>query len=274
MRAVSLTLLGAAFVVSACGAPEQEREQEQEPITYEEFKAQVYKEPWEGGIWIVDGDMPVQSEEELRALYEDTSRPVGESTGGLLVYNIAGTDIRWSPSQAVSLTYCVDRYSFGGLYQPMVDALNTAAQAWESSARVNFIHNTSLDYNCNSTQTGVLFNVRYVTGQPYIARAFFPNASRGGRELLINNSAFGNIGAWTLAGVMRHELGHILGFRHEHIRVGQTETRCMENSEWRALTAYDSLSVMHYTFCRNSTNTGDLRLTPTDRYGAGLLYPF
>jgi serralysin len=44
------------------------------------------------------------------------------------------------------------------------------------------------------------------------------------------------------------------------------------NSSWRALTAYDSSSVMHCPQC-NGTNSGDLVLTALDRTGAGSLYP-
>ena len=46
-------------------------------------------------------------------------------------------------------------------------------------------------------------------------------------------------------GLLTHELGHVLGLRHEHIRP-EAEGDCLEGEEWRPLTAYDSDSIMHY----------------------------
>jgi hypothetical protein len=79
------------------------------------------------------------------------------------------------------------------------------------------------------------------------------------------------MGAWTLTGVLRHELGHVLGFRHEHTR--STASGCYEDGNWRALTStYDRYSVMHYPQC-NGLQTGDLVLTSLDKSGARSLYP-
>ena len=83
-------------------------------------------------------------------------------------------------------------------------------------------------------------------------------------------TSFGNISPWTLTGVLRHELGHTLGFRHEHTR--PESGTCFEDNNWRALTAYDSSSVMHYPQC-NGTQNGDLVLTNLDKTGAHALYP-
>ena len=70
--------------------------------------------------------------------------------------------------------------------------------------------------------------------------------------------------------MLRHELGHTLGFRHEHTR--PEAGTCFEDTSWRALTAYDSASVMHYPQC-NGTQKGDLVLTSLDNQGASSLYP-
>ena len=115
-----------------------------------------------------------------------------------------------------------------------------------------------------------MFDVRQVQTPQYLARAFFPSTSRSGREVLISSSSFGNIKPWSLAGVLRHELGHTIGFRHEHTR--PESGACFEDNQWRALTAYDSASVMHYPQC-NGTNKGDLVLTNLDKTGAHSLYP-
>ncbi len=129
---------------------------------------------------------------------------------------------------------------------------------------------SSYDSNCTASQTGVLFDVRQTTVTSYLARAFFPNSARSSRNILISTSAFGSIAPWTLTGILRHELGHTLGFRHEHTRL--SSTGCYEDAQWRALTSYDSSSVMHYPQC-NGTQTGDLVLTSLDKSGARALYP-
>jgi hypothetical protein len=115
----------------------------------------------------------------------------------------------------------------------------------------------------------VTFNVRQVCTGQYLASAFFPNYDRRQRELKIDCTSFGSITPWTLTGVLRHELGHALGFRHEHTR--PESGACFEDNSWRALTAYDSASVMHYPHC-NGSQSGDLVLTNLDRSGAASLY--
>ena len=189
---------------------------------------------------------------------------------GLAINRVGGQDDKWSASTAQNLTYCISSSSFGSRYSAVVSAMNSAAGAWESATGggVNFVHASGNDGNCNN-RTGTVFNVRQVTTSQYLARAFFPSSSRRGREILVSVSSFGNISPWTLAGVLRHELGHTIGFRHEHTR--PESGTCFEDNNWRALTAYDRASVMHYPQC-NGSNNGDLNLTASDKAGANSVY--
>jgi serralysin len=250
--------------VGACVTAETEITSTANGPTWEEFEATVYREPWEGGVYIVDGDVPVASREELRALYD---RVYGE--GALAVNVVGGQDDRWSDSAKLNLTYCVSRSSFGGNYDRVVAAMNEAAAAWELATSVDFVHVAQLDGDCTASQANVVFDVRQVSGQRYLARAFFPSSARGARNVLIDSGAIGGRGPWSLAGILRHELGHTLGFRHEHIR--QAGSGCGEPGSWRDLTPYDSASVMHYPQC-SGTNTGDLVLTDRDILGAVAIY--
>jgi hypothetical protein len=72
-------------------------------------------------------------------------------------------------------------------------------------------------------------------------------------------------------GVLRHELGHVLGFRHEHIRSGAPPI-CPDEATHHTidLTQYDPQSVMHY-FCGN-VGSKQLAITAVDRAGARLVY--
>ncbi|HEY5945299.1 MAG TPA: M57 family metalloprotease [Kofleriaceae bacterium] len=189
---------------------------------------------------------------------------------GLIVNRVGGTDDKWSAATAANLTYCVSSSSFGSRYSAVVSALDSATAAWEATANVNFVHLAQYDGDCNARTNGVIFDVRQVQTTQYLARSFFPSTSRRSRNILISSSSFGNISPWTLTGVLRHELGHTLGFRHEHTR--PEAGTCFEDNNWRALTAYDSSSVMHYPQC-NGTQKGDLVLTTLDKTGAHSLYP-
>jgi serralysin len=268
MRKLSMALLAGVALVG-CGGPEAIVEQE--PMSWEEFRASAIKD--EGDVFVVNGDEAVEGEEGLRHYYSNyvANGDVGNTEGSLAVY-YSGGDIKWSSTTARNLTYCVSSSSFGTRYSTVVSAMNSATAAWEAATTgVNFIHSSSYDSNCTASQTGVLFDVRQVnSGGQYLARAFFPNSSRSGRNILIDTSAFGSIAPWTLTGVLRHELGHVLGFRHEHTRL--TSTGCYEDSAWRGLTSYDSYSVMHYPQC-NGSQTGDLVLTTMDKTGVKALYP-
>ncbi|HEU4412634.1 MAG TPA: M57 family metalloprotease [Polyangiaceae bacterium] len=267
----SLRVWGAAALLAACG-PDVTGPDEGGPASgegcgsFEEFKARyVYVDPQ--GVAIVNGDTPVASEEDLRGFY---SVACGKTDDALVVNRVNGVDDRWDPAQVMNLTYCVGKTFSPAQRAAVITAMNRATVDWEASARVNFAHVTALDGNCNAATAGVVFDVNLVnSGGEFLARAFFPSSPRSQRNILIDPTAFDNIAPWTLTGVLRHELGHALGFRHEHIR--PEAGVCFEDNAWRPLTGYDSASVMHYPQC-NGSQTGDLALTATDRQGAASLY--
>jgi hypothetical protein len=168
---------------------------------------------------------------------------------------------------------------FGDRYAAVVQAMRDATHDWQNASHVRFVHRGDQDGRCNPDNPNVLFDVHPASGltnparpnEVVYAESFSPRDIRSERNIRIDSSAFGSTGAWTLAGILRHELGHSLGFGHEHTR--PEANKCLERATgWTALTPYDSASVMHYPSC-NGTNQGrDLILTASDRAGAARLY--
>ena len=250
--------------LAACAAPT-------EPMTFEAFVDEAHREP-DTGMFVVNGDELVEDLDGMRAMYaryRDAFDGYGTVQQGLTINVVDGADDRWSSQQAQNLRYCVSMSM--SQRDRVLEALEEAIASWEAAANVNFIHVTSQDSTCSARNTNVVFNVRMSSGSPSAARAFFPSSSRSARELVIDVTALGDLTPWTLAGVLRHELGHVLGFRHEHVRAPGDE--CVdEGGNWRGVTRYDSDSVMHYVQC-GGTNEGDFVLTGADIAGAATVYP-
>jgi len=229
--------------------------------SFEEFRAQTYRENWEGGHFIVDGDTAIADDKTLYEFWE------AQVQGGLIVNKVGQQDDRWNDTQKLDLTYCISN-NFGANKAAVVAAFKRATdEGWETMANVNFVYVPAQDGSCTTSNNNVLFNVRQVSGQPYLARAFFPANGRASREVLVDTSSFGNTG-WPLANVMGHELGHTLGFRHEHTR--PEAGTCFEDNNWRPLTPYDASSIMHYPQCNGSSS--DLDWTTKDAQGASAIY--
>jgi hypothetical protein len=256
----SVAVLAGGCVVES--SPEDVEDVDSAGMSWNEFLDVVYQEPGQD-LFVVNGDETVEGWDRLQQFYVDYVQH-----GGLIVHQSGGADAKWDAATALNITYCVSS-NFGSRYNTVVQAMNTATGAWEGAANVNFVHLSQHDSACTASQKGVIFDVRPVNvGGEYLARAFFPNQSRTSRNVLIDNSAFTSQGI-SLDSVLRHELGHALGFRHEHTR--PEAGACYEDSDWRALTPYDSSSVMHYPQC-NGTNSWALNLTSTDKTGASALY--
>ena len=244
-------------------------------MSFEEFRDSIPYFP-QAGRWIVDGDIPITSEKQLREFFAKnvTVAPPKVAAGDvteLILSSNGGLDHKWSNTRKRQLFYCVST-QFGADYNKVVVGMQAATAAWEAVADVNFIHLSAEDGRCTSSNSALVFDVNpFNYGGQYLATAFFPNASRHSRSVLIDASAL-NLpanDALTLTGVLRHEIGHTLGFRHEHIR--PDSGACFNSENWREVTDYDPFSVMHYPHC-NGQGSWELRLSKADKSGSACIY--
>lgn len=255
--------------LDATAKKEREKWREQ---TFEEFERFVFKERGKGGKYIVNGDTPILNRKHLREFYERTIAKEPTVRTELAVHTVDGRDAVWSSIAKRKITYCVSP-DFGETRYAKVKAdMEAAGRAWSSVADISFEHVPTEDSRCDAKNEKVVFDVRPVdVGGEYLARAFFPNEPRESRNVLIDASSFQlNPGdKLQLVGILRHELGHTLGLRHEHTR--PESGACFEDKEWRPITSYDTFSVMHYPQC-NGGSDWSLVLTAQDKSGIACVY--
>ncbi len=263
-RWFAATTCAAAAAIGGCHVGDEGISSNRDVPTFEEFEASTYKEPWNHGVYIVSGDTPIATERQLLEFYYAVY-----GDGALILHTPGGADAKWTGAQALNLTYCVSD-AFGARKAEVVAAMRDGAAMWEAAANVDFIYDASQDASCTQNSPGVVFDVNPTnSGGQYLARAFFPNDPRPVRNVLIDNQAFTS--GVSMSGLLGHELGHSLGFRHEHIRPEAGAPDCAEDNEWRELTPYDAASIMHYPQCGNPTGP-ELTFSAQDGEGARVVY--
>jgi hypothetical protein len=268
LRAATAVAAAAALALTLAPAATAAPAQDRVP-TFGEFQASTFRDV--AGQYVVNGDETIGSTSMLRDYYDEmiASFQAGDGPSAELIINrIYGVDDKWSATTARNLTYCVSN-NFGTQKANIVNAMANGAYQWEAaSSGVNFTYVPSADSNCRTTNNAVLFSVEPTYTNQYIARAFFPSSSDSQRNVLVNAASLMNSGSWTPGNIMAHELGHALGFRHEHTR--PEAGTCFEDNNWRPLTPYDSSSIMHYPQCNGTSS--NLSMTSTDRAGIRAVY--
>lgn len=285
MKKITIVLLSILLIAFIINCSIKDTNPEGTPaISFEQFKQMLYKEPWEGGDWIIQGDIPIRNEEQLQAYYQAYLKQLnGERiSSGLIVDRIETPNGPYRnlipTSRRTNVTYCVST-SFSN-HSDVVNAMKYAVGQWlkkPHTINVIFKYVSAEDGRCNSSNSRVWFNVSPTpsSSPSYYAKSFFPNEGRSDREILVNidkiNSPADNPDNYALRDILTHELGHSLGFRHEHIHPENTSLFCGSESDtsYEILTAYDSASVMHYPSC---LGTGNMTMTTLDHRGAVIAY--
>lgn len=110
--------------------------------------------------------------------------------------------------------WAVDEPSFGtgspaaAMVATVTAAFEEAAGDWERACPECEIHFVRAQ---PGQEPAIL--LRYVPLAAYHARSFFPHAPAGERLLRVSRKLFS--GEFPPAGILRHEIGHILGYQHE-----------------------------------------------------------
>jgi len=232
---------------------------EEPTYSFDEFQQALQTIEVDGAPVFLYRDIQFRSLEEAEDYYWgiwDRGSALTLAGGGALDTNRIERDIR----------YCVSN-SFGSNKAAIRRSMQRAAADWASAARLRFTYDSSRDGNCTSAGS-IDIAVRPTSGS-FIASAFFPRRGNAEGNLLVVVNQFFQQGL-SQDGVMRHELGHILGFRHEHTRIRSNP--CYEDGNWIAITQYDSSSTMHYPQCNGTGSFSSLALTGLDRAGAAAVY--
>lgn len=228
--------------------------------------------------FIVEGDVGLSEERllpyaaERLALAERVNADPSVRKQGLIAIEVDGKILRWSRDKV--LDYCVFRPTFNTdeEYQRVVEDMRFATADWSALCGVEFLYRPEKDNDPDLQFGDVLFPViRQNGGGNTIAMAFFPNDAVRERLVVCFDGYFAEPPSFDPVGVLRHELGHVLGFRHEHIRPEAPDFFQPEDTDHiHLLTDYDPKSVMHYI----GPGVGDPQLgfTDADRDGAVRVY--
>jgi hypothetical protein len=228
--------------------------------------------------WVVEGDrrlsepelLPYAAERvELAARLEQGS---GEQKRGLFAIESGGRILRWARGKV--LDYCVWKPSFDSEdeHHKVVRDMALATGDWSALCGVTFLHRDDFDAKPDLQPGDVLFPVlRQKGGGNTIAMAFFPDSPVSERVVWTFDGHFASSPAFAPVGVLRHELGHVLGFRHEHIAPEAPHYFQPEPTDHIIhLSEYDPMSVMHYL--GPGVGNPKLEFTEHDRSGAVQVY--
>jgi hypothetical protein len=239
--------------------------------------------------YVVEGDLLYDEDElALYALQWDAranAAEVGNPTevgdpASLSINTTNGKIVRWPPGQMLRYTVVEGSFPTKRDYDGVVAWMRVASDGWSALCGVEFEHvgaHDAVDISTVAAPSDIaadlVFGVRYAAdlGVQVLASAFFPTYEPTRRWIRVGPGLLSSAAAEPV-GVLRHELGHVLGFRHEHI-LPDAPPACPDEplAEVLPVTEYDPRSVMHYP-CTAVADRVELEFTELDRQGAQRVY--
>lgn len=223
-------------------------------------------------VYVVEGDLLLDGEDQLRRYFEERVEADGDGFRAI-AYHYDDADIFVAAVRKINLSYCVSN-EFNGSHAKVRDAMRAAASKWEVYADINFVHRPEFDDKCENSDLGVSdlsFTIErgHGTGWPFNALAFTPFSMDTTRQLLLTDDGLAQSNA-QLERTMRHEIGHILGKRHEHMFDCNAS---IEGTSGRFQTPKDRGSIMWtQAVCGSGDAPPDFGLSRYDVLGAAYTY--
>jgi hypothetical protein len=284
--AAVVLMAGVAFAIMRSGPPHQPEDK---------WEAAIAQLPKVNGKLLFEGDILLSRADLVRLLVERERKSSREAINQLLrsqgIREQSWPDTSRDPIPKIqikvdlennrldiyppgrrALTYGIYRDDFTSAeYDIMVKALAEATQDWQNacpSCGISFSHSEASDREQAPARAS--FVVRKSEGQDYLAYSFFPNAPSRDKVLMVYPKFFDS--RYNQAGILRHELGHSLGYVHEFNEEKAASTKCSwDGRQFRLVTPYDSQSVMNFCAGDPKQDTA-LPLTSTDLFGHRLVY--
>ena len=183
----------------------------------------------------------------------------------------------WKLPQDRILLYWIDTPTFATAadVQMLHTNLKLAMEQWESICPACGIRFVEVVDRSDATFRVIGVNVQ----RAFIADGFNPSDPRDKWALKIDKSYFNPNSKFDKVGILRHELGHILGYRHEQIAApadrfvacGWKSEKNTDSTSVISITDYDPHSLMQYP-CGVPMGPVLFDFSPTDVIGHRRLY--
>ncbi|WP_179367671.1 matrixin family metalloprotease [Winogradskyella forsetii] len=254
-------------------------------------------------FYLVEGDIRYDEDELLRYYLRNDSilnPSIDDNLNQIkLVIGLNSDEFLDIMPNPEELTYAIfkESFPFDIQYEAVKKNFKEATTQWanilDNKVQLRHIEHFDIKKNQDTIQKNVSFIIRYSESSmdsegkaKFVASAFFPSTNKEDWNVEVTPGYFTT--DFDKVGLFRHEIGHILGFRHEHNRDSSPAAcrpcrscddcndcqKCILCKEQKKkiipLTKYDSVSLMHY-YCGGYGNK-KLTFSKKDIEGAKCIY--